>query len=98
MNLFFPEGNIIYCVGLSYMQLASAMKLSEYLARPGKTATDLARNCGVSVSTITRVARGEKRPSMGLLAAIFEHTKGKVKPNDFLPEPSAAETVAANKE
>lgn len=74
------------------------MKLSLYLTQPGKTATDLARDCGVSVSTITRCARGESQPSMALVAAIFQHTKGKVRPNDFLPEPSAAETGAANKE
>jgi transcriptional regulator with XRE-family HTH domain len=60
------------------------MTLTEYLAQPGHTASDLAAKTGVAVSTITRAAKGELKPSHDLLTAIFEHTAGRVTPNDFL--------------
>lgn len=59
------------------------MTLIEYLAQPGQTATALAEKCGVSVSTITRAAKGEIAPSSDLLRKIFDHSGGKVQPNDF---------------
>lgn len=65
------------------------MKLSEYLARPGVTATDLAHKCGVSVSTITRAAAGDTDPSLVLVRLIVEHTGGAVTANDFLVKPDA---------
>jgi len=64
-----------------------AMQLKDYLALPGQTASDLAAKCGVSVSTITRASLREYDPSLRLLRKIERHTGGKVKPNDFLPEP-----------
>lgn len=60
------------------------MKLSEYLAQPGRTATELAAKCGVSVSTITRAAAPDGSPSLGLIRQIVQHTGGKVTANDFL--------------
>jgi transcriptional regulator with XRE-family HTH domain len=60
------------------------MTLTEYLSRPGNTATDLARKTGVSVSTITRAAKGNIWPSEDLMRGIFDHTQGAVTPNDFV--------------
>jgi transcriptional regulator with XRE-family HTH domain len=60
------------------------MTLSEYLGLPGHTATELAKQLGVSVSTITRAARGEIMPSRDLLRSIHDHTQGRVTPNDFV--------------
>lgn len=59
------------------------MKLSDYLAQPGKTATEIARECGVSVSTITRAA-ADGNPSLGLIRKIAAATGGKVTANDFM--------------
>jgi transcriptional regulator with XRE-family HTH domain len=68
------------------------MRLSAFLALPGQQASDLARKCEVSVSTITRIAKGEKSPSMKMAERIRQHTNGAVTPDDYLPPfiPSAA--------
>jgi transcriptional regulator with XRE-family HTH domain len=59
------------------------MTLKDYLALPGHTATKLATETGVSVSTITRAAEGKTIPSRDLMNLIAEKTKGAVMPNDF---------------
>lgn len=61
------------------------MRLSAFLDLPGQSATDIARQCGVAVSTITRVAKGEKNPSLVLMQAIRDATRGAVSADDFLP-------------
>lgn len=65
------------------MQYSRRMKLIDYLAQPGMTASALAAKCGVRPSTITRAAKGKTDPRLRLLRLIEEHTGGKVKPNDF---------------
>ena len=59
------------------------MKLKDYLALDGNTASKLASDCGVAVSTITRAANGDIMPARILMAAIYQHTAGEVTPNDF---------------
>jgi transcriptional regulator with XRE-family HTH domain len=59
------------------------MTLKDYLAQEGNTATKLADETGVSVSTITRAADGSTMPSRELMANIFKATGGTVTPNDF---------------
>ena len=59
------------------------MTLSDYLATNDMTASALAERLGVSVSTITRAAKGEIIPQRELMNRIFEATEGKVTPNDF---------------
>lgn len=61
------------------------MRLSAFLDLPGQRATDLAHKCGVAVSTITRVSRGEKSPSLKLIQRIRDATRGAVTADDFLP-------------
>jgi transcriptional regulator with XRE-family HTH domain len=61
------------------------MRLSAFLDLPGQSATDIARKCDVAVSTITRVAKGEKNPSLELMARIRAATHGAVTGDDFLP-------------
>lgn len=61
------------------------MRLSAYLELPGQQASDLARRCEVAVSTITRIASGEKMPSMKMAARIRQETNGAVTPDDYLP-------------
>ena len=58
------------------------MTLKDYLAQPGRTATALANELGVSVSTITRAADGAV-PNKELVLAIMDKTGGAVMPNDF---------------
>jgi transcriptional regulator with XRE-family HTH domain len=60
-----------------------AMTLKDYLAQPGNTATKLAEEAEVSVSTITRAAEGATMPSRELMGKIFKATDGAVTPNDF---------------
>ncbi len=59
------------------------MTLADYLEAKKVSATALADQANVSVSTITRAARGEIIPSRDLMAKIFEVTNGAVTPNDF---------------
>lgn len=59
------------------------MTLSDYLARPDTNATELAARVGVSVSTITRAARGEVLPTRTVMQKLFNATGGSVTPNDF---------------
>lgn len=59
------------------------MTLKAYLALPGHSATKLAIETGVSVSTITRAADGSTVPSRKLMGLIAEKTNGAVMPNDF---------------
>jgi len=61
-----------------------AMKLETYLRLHGVTASALAEKCTVSVSTITRAARGETIPTMEVMRRIADNTGGRVKPNDFM--------------
>lgn len=61
-----------------------AMNLAQYLQRPGRTATALADEVGVSVSTITRAAKGETLPSRKLMTKIYEATGKKVHPRTYL--------------
>lgn len=74
------------------------MTLTDYLAQPGRTATELAAKTGFSVSTVTRAAKGEISPSADLMRKIFEATEGDVTPNDFFgitAEPEAPASQAA---
>ena len=59
------------------------MTLKDYLALPGNSATKLAAEARVSVSTITRAAEGQTIPNRELMAKIAEVTKSAVLPNDF---------------
>jgi hypothetical protein len=59
------------------------MTLKDYLALPGHSATKLALETGVSVSTITRAAKGKTIPDRNLMSLLAEKTKGAVMPNDF---------------
>jgi transcriptional regulator with XRE-family HTH domain len=78
------------------------MKLSAYLSQDGKNATVLAKDCGVSVSAITRLANEKRVPSLALALKIAKATGGDVAPTDFEANvqraagtPVAAEQVAA---
>ncbi len=59
------------------------MKLSEYMKKRSLSATALAEELGVAVSTITRAANGKVMPSKPLMASIHKLTAGKVTPSDF---------------
>jgi 3,4-dihydroxy 2-butanone 4-phosphate synthase/GTP cyclohydrolase II len=60
------------------------MKLSAYLSREKLTAARFAGRIGAPASTITRILRGERSPTLEIMARIAEATAGAVTPNDFL--------------
>src|SRR5271165_3443247 len=60
------------------------MKLSAYLAREKLTAAGFAERIRAPASTITRILRGERSPSLEVMARIAEASGGAVAPNDFL--------------
>lgn len=59
------------------------MNLSQYLEQSTQSATELATAVGCETSTITRIIRGERRPSINLAARIERATGGKVSIKDF---------------
>lgn len=67
------------------------MKLHEWLATNGKTATWLAQETGLSASHISRLIErngvAEKLPSIDTCVAISKATGGLVTANDFMPAP-----------
>lgn len=61
------------------------MKLSDYLAAREMKASAFAAILEVEPSTVTRLLRGERSPSLSLIQRIREATEGKVSFDDFLP-------------
>jgi transcriptional regulator with XRE-family HTH domain len=61
-----------------------SMKLAAYLKVNRLTANQLAKRMGRPTSTITRLLKGQRNASLGLLDAIRKATDGSVMPNDFL--------------
>lgn len=70
------------------------MKLDAYLRLSKRTATEIARECGVSVPTISRLANGQALPSLELAGRLRDATAGAVTADDFLP-PYAPDLAAA---
>lgn len=62
------------------------MNLAQYLAQSTQSATELAAAVGCETSTITRIIRGERRPSIKLAARIERATGGQVGIKDFADE------------
>ncbi len=69
------------------------MKLSHYLDEKSLNASAFAAVVGVEPSTVTRLLRGERAPSLALAARIREATGGKVTADDFLPAPASTEAA-----
>lgn len=62
------------------------MKLADYLDKHKIRPSVFAATIGTPASTITRLLKGERSPGVDLLAKIADATKGRVTPNDFLPD------------
>ena len=69
------------------------MKLETYLQSKDLKPTTFAAEIGVYPSTITRVLRGERFPSLDLGMKIDRATKGKVKPQDWFQATAHQETA-----
>lgn len=64
------------------------MRLADYLQ--DHTATKVAEECGVAVSTITRIARGEINPRVKLIRKIVTATGGAVTASSFIEQVALA--------
>ncbi len=64
------------------------MTLSEYLRRNNLTATAFASKIKRSISTVTRIAKGEIMPDYETVRAIFLATGGNVEPASFYDLPA----------
>ena len=71
------------------------MKLAEYISEKQTTASRIAGEVGVPVSTITRLLRGERRPGIELVARIAAATNGAVAAEDFFPQPATEQKQGA---
>lgn len=70
-------------------------KLREYRSERGLSQEDFARTVGVKKATISRIEKGRRVPSMGLVSRICEATGGALNANDFLPEAAEPERQAS---
>lgn len=61
------------------------MKLAEYLKAHDISAAEFARRIGVHKVTLSRYIRGVRRPALAHSIAIQKATRGKVKPESFVP-------------
>jgi len=62
------------------------MRLSKYMAKHGLDDTAMAQLADCDRTSINRISRGNQMPSWPLMFRIMDITKGKVLPNDYLPE------------
>ena len=72
------------------------MKLTEYLAAPEQNASALAALVGCETSTITRLAKGERRASADLAVRIEKATLGKVTVHDLVDASAITTPEAAS--
>jgi DNA-binding XRE family transcriptional regulator len=63
-------------------------KLREYRVARGLSQSTFAASVGVKKATISRIEKGKRVPSMGLVARIVEISGGELSADDFMPEPS----------
>jgi transcriptional regulator with XRE-family HTH domain len=67
------------------------VKLNDYLASKNLTLRAFAEQVGTNYSQVHRWAKGERAPSIVMAAKIREVTRGRVKPEDFMPGVSGNE-------
>jgi 3,4-dihydroxy 2-butanone 4-phosphate synthase/GTP cyclohydrolase II len=60
------------------------MKLADYLRKERLTAAGFAERISAPASTITRILRGQRSPSLEIMERVAGATRGAVTPNDFL--------------
>lgn len=73
-----PDDDAIDFDGMNKLR---AYRLSKKLSQ-----SDLAASVGVKKSAISRIEKGKRVPSMGLVARIVEISDGELSANDFIPE------------
>lgn len=66
------------------------MRLSQYLEARKITDAEFAKTLGVAQSTVLRLKRGDRQPSLDLAQRIAEATAGEVQPSAFFTAPSEA--------
>lgn len=66
------------------------MTLDDFLRKQDLSTPDFAKLVGASRSQISRVRRGQSRPSWELVERIEAVTSGQVTANDFMRQESAA--------
>lgn len=59
------------------------MTLADFMKSEGITDAALARDIGLERSTVTRLRRGQSKPSLRVLLALETVSKGKVRASDF---------------
>lgn len=63
------------------------MTITEYMSNTGCTLAELARRCECEASTLADLRSGRRTPSLALALRIKAATGGKVRPEDFTPQP-----------
>jgi hypothetical protein len=81
-NYFAPAAKNVVVYSFTLCNIV-VMKLSDYMEKRGLSATAMAAELDVAVSTVTRAAKGEIIPSRPLMASIYKATGGKVSAADF---------------
>jgi transcriptional regulator with XRE-family HTH domain len=60
-------------------------KLRAYRIARGLSQQDFAASVGVKKAAISRIEKGKRVPSMGLVARIVEVSEGELSADDFMP-------------
>jgi len=72
-------------------------KLRAFRISKGLSQQDLAASVGVQKAAISRIEKGQRVPSMGLVARLVDMSDGELSADDFLPlAPSSPETETAS--
>ena len=61
-------------------------KLRAYRLSKGLSQHDLAASVGVKKAAISRIEKGKRVPSMGLVARLVDVSDGELSADDFMPE------------
>lgn len=60
-------------------------KLRAYRSERGLSQADFAKSVGVKKATISRIEKGRRVPSMGLVSRMVEASGGALAADDFMP-------------
>jgi len=72
------------------------MKLAQYLSESGISFAEFGEKIGVTRVQVSRLASGQRRPSLDRIEAIFRATDGRVGPADFLDLPRGSDPKEAS--
>lgn len=69
-------------------------RLRAFRTNHGLSQADFAKSVGVKKATISRIEKGHRVPSMGLVSRMVEISQGELSADDFMPQPAPEHSEA----